>query len=321
MRDVTLRVMTSVLTQPLLDGEVTIPGVPLRAQAAESIDQNSRDMLTLAFDVGEMAVATFLKAREQGLPVAALPIFTSGRRFLQAGFALSGESGMQSLSDLRGKTVAVPQYWMSSAVWQRQILRDVYGVDAADVQWVSTQPERMEQLRVPEGVHLRLDETGRNPRELLDQGVVDAALTPGGGREQVASDGPGRAQPAFPDVRAAEREYYQRTGIFPIMHVTVVKEALVAEYPPLVRSLQDAYDRAKSLARQREVVKSSPSPGAGQTTRELQELLGDDPWPYGQAANRKALEALVTAAYDQGMLDRPTSVGDLFAAGAAERVA
>lgn len=321
MRDVTLCVMTSVLTQPLLDAEVTIPGVPLRPQAAASIDQCSRDMLTLAFDVGEMAIATFLKAREQGLPLAALPLFTSGRRFLQAGFAVARDAGVQTLSDVRGKTVAVPQYWMSSSVWQRQILRDVYGVDAADVQWVTTQAERMAQLHVPVGVQVRRDESGRSPQELLDQGVVDAALTPGGGREQVPREGPGRARPAFPDVRAAERAYYERTGIFPIMHVTVVKEALVAGYPPIVRGLRDAYDRAKALARQREVVKSSPSPGAGQTTPELQELLGNDPWPYGLAANRRALEAVTQAAYDQGMVERPLSVDALFAAGTTEPVA
>src|ERR687893_111997 len=70
------------LTQPVLAGEVVPRGTDVSVAAGKSVDGNSRQMLNLAFDVAEMSLATFLKAREQGTPLIGLPIFT-GRRFLQ----------------------------------------------------------------------------------------------------------------------------------------------------------------------------------------------------------------------------------------------
>ena len=315
---VSLCVMPSVLTRPLLEGEVAPTGVALRAQEAESIDNVSRRMLTLEYDVGEMAIATFVKARDQGLPLVALPLFTSGRRFLQPGFLLARRAGIRDLSELRGKRVAVPQYWMSSSIWQRQILRQMYDVAPQDLSWVTTQPERMDALRPPPGVAVRRDTTGRNPRELLAAGEVDASLSPGGGRE-TATTADDAAVPAFPDRAAAQREYYERTGIFPIMHITVMKEELATREPRLVESLCDAYQRAKELARSRERPGTSEAPTAGETTVELQALLGDDPWPYGIAPNRRALEALLEAAHDQGLSERRLAVEDLFPASLPER--
>src|SRR6266542_3129519 len=110
----TYAAMPSLLTRPLLDGEVAPKGIDLEVRDAESIDSISRRMLKPEFDIGEMAIATYIKAREQGVPVVGLPIFTSGRRFLQAGFQFAAKAGLSDLSQLKGKTVGTAQYWLSS---------------------------------------------------------------------------------------------------------------------------------------------------------------------------------------------------------------
>jgi 4,5-dihydroxyphthalate decarboxylase len=201
------------------------------------------------------------------------------------------------------------QYWMSSSVWQRKILQDMYGVTPGEVNWVTVQPERLKELTFPAGVSVQQNTSGRNPRELLEAGEIDAVLSPGGGRDEARS---GDIVAAFPDNTSAQREYYQKTGIFPIMHVTAIKEELAKDKPWVVASLCEAYDEAKKLARSRESIRSSDSPKAGETTEEMKQLMGDDPWPYGLKANRKPLETFVKAASEQRLVNRPITIKDLF---------
>src|SRR5438105_468645 len=128
--NVNISVMPSVLTAPITDREVVPEGTKLTIEKPKSIEDFKTSMLTLDFDVGEMAISTFIEARDRGVGVIALPLFTSGRRFLQAGFHFSKASDLEELSEIKGRTVGVPQYWMSSSVWQRSMLQHDYGVAA-----------------------------------------------------------------------------------------------------------------------------------------------------------------------------------------------
>ena len=124
---------------------------------------------------------------------------------------------------------------------------------------------------------------------------------------------------AYADNVSAQREYYEKTGIFPIMHVTVMKDELAREKPWVVESLCHAYGQAKKLAQSRETVRSSGAPKAGETTVEMKELMGgEDPWPYGLKANRKALNAFVQAASEQHLVSRAIKVEDLFSSSLPE---
>jgi 4,5-dihydroxyphthalate decarboxylase len=310
--EIDLCVMPSLLTRPLLDGEVTPTGAALRARPAASIDDLTRRMLNLEYDVGEMAVAVFLKAREQGVPLVALPVFTSGRRFVHAGLLLGRQAAVDDLAELRGKRAGAPQYWISWCIWQRQILQQLYDVPAEALSWVTIQPERMEALR-PSSVSLRVDSSGRSLLALLAAGEIDVAFSSSGPSDAAAAAA-SAAVPAFPDRAAAHREYYAHTGVFPVMHLTVMKADLAARQPTVVDSLCDAYQRAKQVAQAREVPSTAAAPAAGETTVELKELMGD-PWPYGIAPNRRTLEALLQAARDQGLLAQPPAVEELFAKG------
>ncbi len=276
-----ISVMPSLLTRPLFDGEIKPEGIELQTREPESLDDVTKRTLNLEFDVGEMAIATFVKAREIGIPLVGLPIFTSGRRFLQAGFQVSKRAGLRDLSELRGKNVGTPQYWMSSCIWQRSILQDFHGIAPQELQWITLQPERLNELTIPPGVNAKRDTSGRKPRELMEAGEIDAIFTPGGGAD-VKSGGDDVVVGGYADNVAAQRAYYEKTGIFPIMHVTVMKAELAKEKPWIVESLCHAYGEAKKLAQSRETIRSSATPKAGETTLEMKELMGgEDPWPFG----------------------------------------
>jgi 4,5-dihydroxyphthalate decarboxylase len=135
-------VMPTGLTAPITSGAVQVAGVELEIFTPRTTDQNSRAMLELEFDVAEISIAAYTKALELGLPLKAIPVFTSGRRFVQSGIYLSRSSGLSSADELAGRAVGLPQYWISSCVWQRHLLSRMHGVDPSKVRWVTVEAER-----------------------------------------------------------------------------------------------------------------------------------------------------------------------------------
>jgi len=257
-------------------------------------------MLELEFDFGEVSMGTFIRGRDRGIPLVALPIFTNSRQFLNVNLHVAARSGIRDLSELRGRTLGAPQYWTASSLWQRQFLRDFYGLEAEDMSWVTVQPERMEGLEFPAGVRHRL-ETERTMDELAEAGELDAVTTALGRRSDTSGQ-PSALVPFFPDRAAAQRAYYERTGIYPLQYVVVTRQDLAEREPDVVARVCDAFVQAKAIA-------ASRGPLAAP---ELVELVGD-PWPYGLSANRKTLEAFVSEAHRQGATSHPFRVDELFA--------
>jgi 4,5-dihydroxyphthalate decarboxylase len=307
--DLSVSLIASALTRPVLDGQVPVAGATLRTQAARSVNTNSMEMLDLKYDVAEMSLATFTHMREQGLPLVALPIFP-GRRFMQAGVTLNANAGIHDLAELKGRNVGLPQFWMTSSVWHRLVLRQAHGVAQDEVNWVTTAPERMGTLGLP--ANARQDTSGRSARELLLAGEVDAVLAAGeGGRDEGEAKREERIVPAFPDPVQAQRDYYQRTGVYPIVHLVVMKEQLANQDPELVESLCDAFQQAKAQGLEGMLEQSRPIPALDRS--ETQRLFGEDPWPYGIAANRKVLELFLGDVRQQGLIKRDMAVEQLFA--------
>lgn len=312
---VKLVITASPLTRPLLDGEVSVRGTSLEVSEAKDIDDNARRMARAEFDIGDTSISAYLRSREQGAPVIGLPLFTSTRRFPHSNFRISIQSGIHDLSELRGKTVGATQFWTASSVWQRQFLATEYGLDASDMGWVTFQPERVEGLEVPAGLRHRLDTSGVSAEELAEEGKIAATLSAGAGprRREGPSGRPPVLVPAFSDPAAAQRNYFMRTGVYPIQHLVVMREELAASDPQVVASICQAFLEAKVMAQERERAAEDDSPRAREN-RELSELMGD-PFPYGISANQKSLDAFIEASYTQGLTTRRHSVQGIFAAG------
>jgi 4,5-dihydroxyphthalate decarboxylase len=303
---ITYSVNPTALTEPLQSGEVKPDGLELAVTVPKTTDANSRDMIQLRFDVAEMSIATFTKAVERGLPLVGLPVFTSGRRFVQSGFFFSTKTDVAALDQLRGRTVGLPQYWISSCIWQRMVLQEMYGVSPGDVRWVSEAPERFEGVAPPPGVELRM-ESGRDLAALAGDGSIDALLMPRGPLPAALA---AVTTPAFADCVAAERECYLARRVFPIMHVTVMQREL-ASNGAVVSALLDAYSRAKELAQARADADWSLPP-LTHDIQGLRQLVGGDPFGYGITANRAALDAFLDGAVAQGLLGRRPQIGELF---------
>ena len=169
----------SPLTRGVIDGTFKPREIELDIQdnsgktTSEIIEENSKGMVALDLDVAEMSFGTYMRARDLGVPILALPCFP-GRRFLQPAIVVRGDSTMQDPKELRGKRVAIGQFWMTAFVWHRAILNSQYGVKQNEVSWVTTQPERWDRLPTPQA-DVQQDTSGREPLELLKAGEVDAA--------------------------------------------------------------------------------------------------------------------------------------------------
>jgi len=308
---VSLSLVRSPLTGPVMDGTVPVPGVEFTVNDAQSVNRNSQEMLNGRYDIAEMSIATYFKAREDGMPFVGIPVFT-GRRFVHAGIHTRPGAGIGNPADLAGKRVAIPQYWMTSSVWHRVFLSQEYGIAAGQIAWVTTHRERLKSAGYPAGVDVTLRE-GRLPGELLADGDVDAVMVPKrGGRLMAGAD----YETPFDDVVAAQRNSFDRTEVFPIMHFVVLRGALVDERPDMPARLFKAFASAKAD------VLAAPSgldgmeePVWGETTKASLPLFGGDPWPYGLAANRRTLEVFQQCLIEQGLIKEPMAFDDLFASG------
>ena len=246
----------------------------------------------------------------------ALPVFPS--RMFRHGFVfVNRDSGIETPKDLDGKRVGVPEYSQTAAVWIRGILSDEYGVDWRSCRWYTGgvnaigRPDALvEWPRFPLSIQRVFD---RTLNDMLVAGEIDALI---GARIPRALGRDPRVVRLFPDYREVEKDYYRRTGIFPIMHTVVVREAVYRQHPWVVHSLYKAFVAAKAWC-----VEQMRFSGALRYTipwlhaelEETERVLGEDPWPYGLEPNRKTLETLMRYLVEQGFVERPRPVDELFA--------
>jgi 4,5-dihydroxyphthalate decarboxylase len=237
--------IASALTDPILSGIVSDPNLDLDLSTA-TVDENSRAMIGGRYDIAEMSMATYVQARSRGFELMALPIFM-GRRFLQPCVAYAPSAHISSPHDLRGKRVALPQFWMTSSIWHRGLLVHEYGIAANEVEWVTTQPERLDVGFSP-GVSVTQIDDRPLPSLVLD-GTVDAIFSP----RPPARDG--KLEFLFDDPAATAVEYRRRTGVYPVLHTIVVREPLLREHDGLAAAIM----RSRTPARPRSSRRSPDS--------------------------------------------------------------
>jgi 4,5-dihydroxyphthalate decarboxylase len=274
----------------------------------------------LEFDASEMSSSEFISRKAAGAcPFVALPVFPS-RTFRHGFIAVNRRSGIRTPKDLEGKRIGVPLYTMTAAIWIRGHLQHDYGVDLATIRWVQGainkagahgKPSVLPALRK---IALDINDTGKSLDELLEAGEIDAIM----GTSLPASI---RRNPdirrLFPDFPEVEKEYYRRTRIFPIMHLVVIRREIHDAHPFVAGSLYKAFCEAKNRALDKMRFTGALRymlPWMTAELEEVQQLFGDDPWPYGVEANRPTLQALVEYMAEQSIIAAPVAVDDLFVA-------
>lgn len=302
-------------TSAIRSGAIPIEGVDAEFVTVQpQIGAFRRMVRDVEFDVCELAPTTYIIARAYGAPFVALPIFVV-RRFHHGGLLVRPDAGIKKPKDLEGKKVGVRAYSVTTGVWTRQVLIDEFGLDPSQVTWVVDDEEHVQQLELPSNVvHAP---AGSSLADMMAKGELAAGFAaaagigrtgaPTGGWKEVEADYPD----LLPNAAEIEKDYYDRTGVYPMHGTIVVKDSILAEHPWVAKSIYDAFDKAKKewLAR----LDAGEATTAGDKKYlELRKIVGYDPLPYGLKENLKTIETLEATAYKQGLTPRRMSVSELF---------
>jgi 4,5-dihydroxyphthalate decarboxylase len=299
------------------DGRVRVEGCTVRYLTPALEELFIRALIGAEFDACEVSLSSYLIALSRGTtPYRALPLFLS-RVFRHSSIYIRTDRGIATPEDLRGKRVGVPEYQMTAALWARGLLEDEYGVKPSDIVWRNgglEQAGRTEKLalELPPDVKLTPLGPGETLSAMLAEGKLDALVSPR--TPSCFGKAPNVAR-LFSDYRAAERAYYKKTGLFPIMHVLVVRAELLKQHPWLASSLFTAFRQAKDIAiRELEEIGAYnvTVPWLASELADIRAVLGDDYWPYGLAKNRRSLEAALRYSHAQGLSARPLTIEEAF---------
>lgn len=304
----------------LIDGRVRVEGCEVNYLTMPVEELFERAFFHGEFDVAEIGFSPYLIALSRGAaPYVAIPVFLS-RMFRHSAVYVRTDRGIDGPADLRGKRVGVPEYQMSAVLWFRGYLQDEYGIAASDLNWVQAGleiPGRRDKfpLNLPDGFPL-LSLKDETLSRMLADGRLDAVIS--ARRPSCFVNGAPNVRRLFPDYRSAERDYYRKSGLFPIMHAVGIKRELLARHRWLAASLFKAFLQAKRLADAELAETTALKIGLPWVTAELEatkQVMGEDFWPYGVEQNRKTLAAMARYSYQQGLAVRMIEVEEMFAEG------
>jgi len=304
-------------TRPLSDGEVQIDGVDPVFMALPPEEIFFRAFRRAEFDICELSMSSFtVKTAQAGCPYVGVPAFVS-RTFRHTAIYVRTDR-IKKPADLKGKKVGVPEYQLTANVWARAILQDDHGVKPSDIHWVRgglVEAGRLEKITItlPKDVTLEDVAAGRTLSGMLESGEIDGIIAP---RVPTPFE---RGHPKvgwlFADPVAAAKDYFKRTGIFPIMHLIGVRRELAEKHPWLPAAVFKAFAQAKAIALQKLADTSSTKvtlPFVEERLMEARALMGEDFWSYGVEANRKTLETFLRHHHSQGLSSRRVKVEELF---------
>ena len=306
-------------TRGLADGTVRPEGIDLEYLGLDVEETFFRMLRHREFDAAEMSLSSYtVTLGRDAPPFIAIPVFPS-RLFRHSCIFVSQKSGIREPRELAGRRIGVPEYQMTAPVWIRGILQDEYGVAPASVQYLTggvEEPGRSEKIALDLPAAIRIAPIGATQTlaQMLADGEIDALYT--ARTPSTFASRPGTVRRLFPDYVAAERDYFRRTKIFPIMHTVVIRRDLYRANPWVAQSLHKAFVEAKRRARadlEHTHALASMLPWQVAHVEEARRELGDDWWPYGFAPNRAVLDTFLRYHNEQGLSKRRLAPEDLFA--------
>jgi len=305
--------------EAIREGSVSVEGVDLTCITLKSgRDVFDRMVGGSEFDVAELSASEFISLAGAGdRRFVALPVFPS-RVFRHGYIFVNTRAGIRSPKDLEGKRVGLPLYTQTAAIWARGHLAHQFGVDLTRIRWVQGAVEdagthgRPHAPVLLQTVNIEQNHSGLSLATLLAKGEIDVLI---GSRKPEILGRHGDIARLFPNYRALERELYEKTRIFPIMHLIALRRELHEGHRWLATSLYKAFVEAKRRARERMRYAGSSStmlPWLQSDIEEIDAVFGGDAWPYGVDANRATLQALLQYMVEQHFIAGAVPVEDLF---------
>lgn len=301
----------------LFDGRVQIDGCDPVYMLLSPEEMFFRAMRSQDFDITELSFSSYLvKHSRNECPYVAVPVFLS-RAFRHTSIYVRKDR-IKKPEDLKGKRIGIPEYQLTAIVWARSILQSDYGISPEDVTWVRGgidtpgRPEKIK-LSLPPGVKIEDAPLDMTISDLLDRGDIDGFIAPRP-PSGAAADNPNVAW-LFDDPTAVAKDYYRRTGIFPIMHVVGIRKELAQQHRWLPGAVFKAFSESKTKALELLADTSATKvtlPFVEEQLKAARETLGQDFWSYGVDANRKTIEAFLHHHHAQGLSARKLAVEEVF---------
>lgn len=301
----------------LIEGRVTAEGIKLSGLAFSVEEIFYRFLRFQEWDMSEMSMGRYVSMLSRGeRGFVAIPVFPS-RMFRHSAIYIRRDRDIRKPSDLRGKRVGIPEWAQTAGIYVRGMLQEHFSVHPSEIEWVQAgvhECGRAEEVAVtpPQGVTIQRV-TDDTLSDMIERGSIDAVISahpPRGIGAGISSLGR-----LFENPIEAERAYWSATGVFPIMHVILLRREVFERHPWVAMNMVTAFEKAKSQAMKRAAEMTASRyaiPFLGDHLRNIRELMGEDYWPYGVEKNRRTLEAFLRYAFEQGVAEKKLSIEDLF---------
>lgn len=268
-------------TRALRNGEVQSPLVNFAFADVKTANKAFKALVREEkFDLGELAIVTFLQAKAYGKPYVLMPAVVVARGQHHTIF-YNPERGPLNPRDLVGRKVGVRAYTQTTGAWVRGFLEEDYGVDFRRVHWITFEDPHVAEFSDPPWVE-RAPQGGQLFQMLID-GEIDAAI--------FGSENPEGTplKPLIPNAAAVAAHWAGEHGGVPINHMMVIKESVTQSRPEVVREVYRMLKESAAAGR-------SESPGVR----------------FGLEAVRDSLEVIIRYSERQGLIPRRFSVNELF---------
>ena len=314
--------------EPLMNGTVQAEGIELIPTYSHPAETFWRQLKFGEFEVAEMSMSSFLIARSRGVDMIALPVFPS-RRLFQTELSYHVDSGITKPEELADKRLGVAEYQQTAALWIRGILEHDFGVSQYKIHWYMERSEEMSHgaatgFKPPAGISFNRIASNKSLESTLLENELDVAHVASpwvlqanalDRSSRIAGKGDwSKIKPLFPDRMAEGARFYKQHGFLPVNHAYIIRGDIYKKYPWVAFNLYTGFVKAKALARER-LLERIPSAlfFAPEYAAMTQEMIGDDPFPYGIKANKAMLDTIVAFSHEQGLTPKKMIVEELFA--------
>ena len=304
-------------TRAIQDGSVQPDGININYHDLPVEETFFRMLRHQEFDLAEMSLSSYtVSLFREPRRFVAIPIFPS-RFFRHSCIYVNAKSGIRTPKDLIGKKVGVPEFQMTAPVWIRGTLDELYGVPVDSVTYYTggeEEPGRSEKLALdlPANIKVQAIPDHKTLSQMLRDGEIDALHT---ARAPSTYDGKTVVR-LFENYGEVEKDYFRKTGLFPIMHTIAIRRDVYEQNRWVAQSLYKAFVEAqkKTYADLRETaVLKAMLPFLNWEVDQTIKEMGANYWAYGLQDNEKVLSTFLKYHFECGLSKRLLKPEELFA--------